>query len=800
MISNPGNDNISTAPSGQRWLWLPAMVIMLALVVLISIPYGMSWALQGWLLDNGAGQVEINDINFNPFTGIASVESLNIRVSDHNTLVIPHLLLEVDWSPFLEHRIYIKTVTVDGLNVQVVQDADREITVGGIRIKDSSPEETQGKPWGYGVIKLNIRNSVIDYRTPELQLKTEIHNLSLTELATWLARPAPLLATGKLNGSDFEINGKLPSLEKGYGYHGHIKLAGLPLKDFAALARPAATALTGRAVLDTTVDLELMPERPFSLRQTGALQVDDLYLGLPAQQVELSQGSVRWDGTITYNEGETPKLTANGKLHLENTDVDAVKNKLQLIGFMGLDAENIKLQGTDSITIGTVSISDAVFAETLGESGKPVASADKPPPLKIASLKFDNIAVIDGKRLSIDTILSDHATYVAQRGKDGQWRMATILGSLFPDTEAAPNNNSGGEPGSIRIGVLKNSNATLTLEDNSVSPAFQMQSKVLQSMKNIDSAKPDQDSPVYLKGHIAKYNSVEIKGTVRPFADPVSLNLQSHIEGLEMPPFSPYVIASIGHRIDSGQLDADSTLVLDKGQLDGMNTLTLRSLELTPVKGKQQGKIESELHVPLNKGLDMLRDNNNVIHLKLPITGDLDNPDFNASDAVNQAIAKATREGAITSLTLLLQPYGSLITVARYAAEKAAEIKLDPVIFSPASAEIKAARHDYLNKVAGIIKKRPNINVRLCGVATAADRAAMQEGGLTAGEDKKTGKAEQQATAIGDDQLIDLADRRDDAIKDYFIEKHGVKAGRLVACKPSIDAAEGAQPRVDLLI
>jgi hypothetical protein len=122
------------------------------------------------------------------------------------------------------------------------------------------------------------------------------------------------------------------------------------------------------------------------------------------------------------------------------------------------------------------------------------------------------------------------------------------------------------------------------------------------------------------------------------------------------------------------------------------------------------------------------------------------------------------------------------------------------VVFSPASADIDAARHDYLDKVAGIIKKRPNVNVRLCGVATVADRTALQEQALATVEGKKKKAAAQETPAIDDAQLIDLADLRDAVIKDYFIEKHGVEAGRLVACKPAIDTAEGAEPRVDLLI
>lgn len=807
MDPKPDNDNsTAAAPSRRHWLWLPALVVILVLALLIAIPYGMSWALKDWLLENGAGRVEINDIDFNPFTGITSVKLLNVSVDDHNTLVIPRLTLDLDWSPFLDRRISVNTIIIDGVNMLVEQDADGKVTVGGIKIEDSGPEETQGDPWGYGVIELDIRNTVIDYRAPDLQLKTEIDDLALTELATWTDRPAPLAVTGKLNGAGFEIDGALPPLVDGYGYSGRIKLTGLPLETFAVLAQPAVESLASRASLDTHLELALAPDQPFSLRHEGMIQLDDLSLALPEQQLDLQQGVARWDGTVAYTATETGELEVNGKLHLEKTRVGVADSNIQLASFEVLDAEDISVQGVDAIKTGSVSINTATFAETLGETDEAVITAGEPPPLKIVSLVFENIQFTDGKRVSIDTISSDQATYVARRNKGGKWRMATILGSLpFADKEedkpeAAGQQAPGEDAASFRIGVLKNTNATLTLEDTSVSPAFKTRFSLMEVTKDIDSAEPDQDTHVYLKGNIAKHNKVEIKGTIRPFAESLSMNLESHIEGLEMPPYSPYAIDSIGHRLDSGQLDADSTIVLDNGKLVGTNNLTLRSLELSPVESKQRDKIELELSVPLNKALDMLRDEHDVIRLKLPITGDLDSPEFDASDAINQAVAKATREGAITSLTLLLQPYGSLITVARYAADKAAEIKLDPVVFNPASADIDTARHEYLDKVAGIIKQRPNVNVRLCGVATAADRTALQEQALAAVEVKKKKKAEQEAPAIDDAQLIGLADRRDEVIKDYFIEKHAVKAGRLVACKPAIDAADGAEPRVDLLI
>ncbi|MGD2056658.1 MAG: hypothetical protein PVJ15_07615, partial [Gammaproteobacteria bacterium] len=165
----------------------------------------------------------------------------------------------------------------------------------------------------------------------------------------------------------------------------------------------------------------------------------------------------------------------------------------------------------------------------------------------------------------------------------------------------------------------------------------------------------------------------------------------------------------------------------------------------------------------------------------------------------------ATKKGAMTYLTLALQPYGTLITVAQLAGEMAAKVRLDPVIFPAGSTAIDYARFEYLDKVAGILKDRPEVNIKLCGVAVEADRAAFQEqASAPAGGDGKEKQAEAApepaAQVISDDRLLALADERDSAVKEYLITKHAVNAARLVACQPRIDADAAAEPRVDLLI
>jgi hypothetical protein len=218
MVSKAENNRTSAFRSILRRLWIPAVIVLLTLALLVGMPYGMSWALKDWLLENGAGQVEINDIDFNPFTGIASVELLNVRVGDRDTLVIPNLKLDLDWSPLFSRKVYVKAVTVDGVNLVVEQSAEGEVAVGGIQLPEGGPDEPAGKPWDYGIVMLDIKNTVIDYRTPDLQLVTRIDELALSELATWADAPAELSFQGALNGATLVLDGELPPLSEGYGY------------------------------------------------------------------------------------------------------------------------------------------------------------------------------------------------------------------------------------------------------------------------------------------------------------------------------------------------------------------------------------------------------------------------------------------------------------------------------------------------------------------------------------------------------------------------------------------------------
>jgi outer membrane protein OmpA-like peptidoglycan-associated protein len=160
----------------------------------------------------------------------------------------------------------------------------------------------------------------------------------------------------------------------------------------------------------------------------------------------------------------------------------------------------------------------------------------------------------------------------------------------------------------------------------------------------------------------------------------------------------------------------------------------------------------------------------------------MEQPDFDVSDVINTAVGNAIKQGSLTYLTMALQPYGSLITLARIAGEQATKVRLKSVSFEPGTAVNMEDSYDYLEKVAGILKDRPDVNIKICGLAVGEDRPAM--GLKSAGKDKDAKRKKEKDGPEGDQQLLELAEQRAAAVKDHLCERSpGCRACRY--CQPA---------------
>ena len=307
---------------------------------------------------------------------------------------------------------------------------------------------------------------------------------------------------------------------------------------------------------------------------------------------------------------------------------------------------------------------------------------------------------------------------------------------------------------------------------------------------------------------------LSLEGTLQPFADKLNLNLAGKIESLKLPPLSPYVIQSTGYRFTSGELQADIPLKVVRNELESELDLVLFNPKIKRTKAEntekqQKGKIQ--LNTTLPSALKLLRDNQNNVKIKIPINGNINDPQFSITDAINQVLAKTLQKSALSYLKFVLGPYGIGISVAQLAYEQALKIRLNPVQFAPGSDALDEAAIDYLQRVADIMKEYAEVQVVVCGIATESDRAALDASPTAAGgnqlvgqmknnRDEDSAQKESATPAVTDVTLLELAKNRTQRIKDQLVNRHEIAAKRIIDCNPSIDSNAKAKPRAALEI
>lgn len=102
------------------------------------------------------------------------------------------------------------------------------------------------------------------------------------------------------------------------------------------------------------------------------------------------------------------------------------------------------------------------------------------------------------------------------------------------------------------------------------------------------------------------------------------------LERLPLTDFSNYSVYLFGYPINSGTVNVSSEIVIKENGLEGINTFDFNK----PTFAKKLKDYTPEINVPLKLGLYCIKNRKGVAHLVLPISGNIDNPEFSFKNAV----------------------------------------------------------------------------------------------------------------------------------------------------------------------
>ncbi len=430
------------------------------------------------------------------------------------------------------------------------------------------------------------------------------------------------------------------------------------------------------------------------------------------------------------------RIASNGEVGLEpqtaDLAVDVESLSLEPLKAVIADIVNLRLLSGDVTITGKVN-HDASEALRFSGSSRIEELVTEDTILNERFVAWNSLAMpsielaLDGGTLAIETV-EFKAPYAKLTVKEDG---TTNLSDIFSDGDAAAASTGGATTGAddlttattddastgsaslkINVGTVAISDGSANFADLSLPLPF---ATAIHSMKgeigNIGSEAAEPAS-VAIVGTVDESGSADINGELNPFAPTEHLKMDVIFKNVHMPRLTPYSAKFAGREIESGKLSLDLKYRIEGGQLDSKNNFIIDQLTLGD-------KVESPdaMSLPLDLAVALLKDSNGRIDLDLPVTGNINDPEFHYGSAVWKAVGNLLLKAATAPFKLL----GALIPGGGNGQ------KLEFIEFEPGAATLSASETGDLDTIAEAMVKRPQLVLKVPSAYSATtDRQAMQ--------------------------------------------------------------------------
>lgn len=486
---------------------------------------------------------------------------------------------------------------------------------------------------------------------------------------------------------------------------------------------------------DAATPLQLSLDE-FSL-SNSTVKFTDQSTGTPATLGVQAQASLRsftldegaslpFDARLTFESGGT--LAAEGTLQLfPAVDVDAMLDLQGLalpvvqpyfdefaqvtlqegqLGFAARLRSNASetLSWTGDLTLDNLQLLDQQRDETL---------------LSLQALRVDNVDFsLAANRLAISELILDalySRVFIDENGLSNIRRALVPASSARADAESAAQESAApaeaeGTAMAIELGRMKINDASSDFTDRSLPIVFDTKMHALNGEVSDFSSSSSAAMTVGLEGQVDEYGLVEITGSLNPLDITGQTEISLAFTNLDLPSMTPYVIKFAGREIAQGKADVALTYDIDDSALQASNSIVIRDIRLG-------SKVDypGAMSLPLDLAIALLKNRDGVIDLNIPVTGNVNDPQFQLGPVIRQAIFNVLTNIVTAPFRLL----GSLI------GGDAEEI--DDIRFRPGRSDLAPPEQEKLRKLLDALAQRPQLVLVIpAPFEIAADTLALQ--------------------------------------------------------------------------
>ena len=278
-----------------------------------------------------------------------------------------------------------------------------------------------------------------------------------------------------------------------------------------------------------------------------------------------------------------------------------------------------------------------------------------------------------------------------------------------PATASAPAAAAPDAAFPVRVRRVRLQNAKLDFADLSLRPQFAAKIYELNGVITGLSTKRDARSQIELDGRIDEFGLARVRGQLNPFAPTDNTDLNVVFKNVDMVSASPYTMKFAGYKVAEGKISLDLQYKVRNRQLDGTNQIVLDKLTL----GERIDSPDA-LKLPLELALAILKDSDGRIDLGLPVSGDMNDPQFSYGALIWKAVGNVLTK-------IVTAPFRALGNLLGISADK-----LESIDFDAGSAVLLPPEREKLKQVAQILAKREQLKLAVPGQYSDTDGAALR--------------------------------------------------------------------------
>lgn len=496
---------------------------------------------------------------------------------------------------------------------------------------------------------------------------------------------------------------------------------------------PAAEPATAPATADSPKPAPAAPSKPWQVLLKD-VQLRDYQVHLadrsakPAVALEVGPLNLDLQGFDSLNQspftlkldtgvGKQGKLEATGqvnlspvsaKLKVDTKDIDLRVAQSYISPFIRLELRSGMLGSNLDVNLkSTTPLAFQVTGRAQVDQLHTLDTMKTRDFLKWQRLVLEGVNYQHGDSLSIDKVnlLQPYARFMINDD-----RTTNIDDLLIPQPANSPGKSaakpaaSKEKPLGIHIGQIAINDGSANFADFSLTPNFATAIQQLNGQIGTIDSRQAKPASVDVKGKVDRYAPVTIKGSVNPFDPMAALDIATSFKRVELTTLTPYSGKFAGFRIRKGRLNLDLHYVITKGQLKAENKVVVEQLQL----GEKVDSADA-VDLPIRLAIALLKDSDGKISIELPVTGDLNNPQFSVMPIVWQTL----RNLVVRAATAPFKFIGGLISGG-------GAQDLGNVSFAAGSSELSKDSQSALDSLAKALKERPALRLEIEGTAAAS--------------------------------------------------------------------------------